>query len=79
MFPHKPNYMMEEYKRATAKPYGYLVVDLKPDTPEHDRLKANILPADQQKNIPQIVNRFASPIKREEKTKSYKWKPDTPT
>ena len=52
MFPHKPNYMMEEYKRATSKPYGYLLVDLKPETPEHARLKTNILPADRNKNIP---------------------------
>ena len=50
MFSHKPNYMMDEYKRTMAKPYGYLLVDLKPEKLEHDRLKTDILPAERKKD-----------------------------
>ena len=76
MFPHKPNYMLEEYKRATSKPYGYLLVDLKPDTLEHDRLKTNILPTDTDIPPQQIWNQPA--MQTEERTEKYKYKPDTP-
>ena len=39
---------LEEYKRATERPYGHLVVDLKPDTTDDQRLRANILAEEQQ-------------------------------
>ena len=41
MFPDKPKYMMDVYKEATSKPYGFLVIDLKPTTPDHERLRTN--------------------------------------
>ena len=34
---------MDLYKAATDKPYGYLVIDLKPTTPDADRLQPNVL------------------------------------
>ena len=33
---------MAEYDRATRKPYGYLFVDLKQDTPDDQRLKTDL-------------------------------------
>jgi hypothetical protein len=33
---------MEEYQAATVRPYGYLFVDLKQNTPEEQRLRSNI-------------------------------------
>lgn len=43
MFPDKTNYLTESFHDATAAPYGYLCVDMKPDTPEHLRLRGDIL------------------------------------
>ena len=43
MFPDKPNYMMDMYKEATSTPYGFLVMDLKCTTPDHERLKTNTM------------------------------------
>ena len=48
MYPSKPKYMMEAYRDATSAPYGYLFVDLKPDTPENMRLRTNIFPGEYQ-------------------------------
>jgi hypothetical protein len=36
--------MEEAFQDATAKPHGYLLIDLKQSTPEHLRLRTNILP-----------------------------------
>ena len=42
-FPHKVPFVMESFQDATTKPYGYLLFDLHPSTPEEYRLRANIL------------------------------------
>lgn len=34
---------MRYFKEATSKPYGYLLIDLKPTTPEHLRLRTDAL------------------------------------
>lgn len=47
MYPGQTRYMQEAYKSATSKPFGYLLVDLKQDTPEHLRLRTNIFPGEQ--------------------------------
>ena len=44
MYPGKTRFMQEAFEDATAKPYSYLLVDLKPNTPEQLRLRANIFP-----------------------------------
>ena len=50
MFPHRgKDYFVEAYRRATLKPYGYLVVDLKQDTEEHLRLRTSVFPGEYQK------------------------------
>ena len=37
---------MRKYEEAVSRPYGYLLVDLKPNTPERCRLRTNVLPND---------------------------------
>ena len=46
MYPRKTKYMMEAYRDATSIPYGYLLIDLKPDTEESLRLRTNIFPGE---------------------------------
>ena len=43
MFPGRLPEFMNIYRMATEKPYGYLVIDAKPDTPDDQRFKHNIL------------------------------------
>ena len=43
MYPEKPHHLVNHFNEAVSKPYGYLLVDLKPNTPEHSRLKSNII------------------------------------
>jgi GTPase SAR1 family protein len=44
MFPRNSAFMIEAFKNATAKPYSYLFLDLKPETDDQFRLRANIFP-----------------------------------
>lgn len=46
MYPKKTDYefMIEAYKDATSVPYGYLFIDLRPETEEKFRLRTGILP-----------------------------------
>ena len=37
---------MHAYEKATSHPHGYLMLDLKPTTHEHHRLKTNVLPGE---------------------------------
>ena len=43
MYPDSPNKLMHAYRNATSKPYGYIVLYLKANTPDHARLCANVL------------------------------------
>lgn len=45
-FPHNSQLLMEAYKEATERPFGYLVIDFKQTTPESVRLRTNILPSE---------------------------------
>lgn len=42
LFPDKPKLVLEAYEDATRSNYGYLLIDLKPDTPEAFRLRTRI-------------------------------------
>ena len=42
MFPHRSYQFMDQFKRATTKPYGYLVIDLKQNTPDYQRLRTDV-------------------------------------
>ena len=44
MFPKKPKYMVDAFADATAKPFTYLVVDLKAETEDKHRLRSGIFP-----------------------------------
>ena len=46
MYPGKTKFMQESYDDATKEPYGYLFVDLRPQTPDQLRLRTNIFPND---------------------------------
>ena len=37
---------MHAYEKATSHPHGYLILDLKPTTDDHRRLKTNVLPGE---------------------------------
>ena len=39
MYPENPQHLMRYFKDATSKPYGYLVVDLKPTCTRVDSLR----------------------------------------
>ena len=41
MYPDNSNHLMKHFKEGTSKPYGYLLIDLKPFTPENKRLRCN--------------------------------------
>lgn len=43
LYPDNTQYLLRHFKEATSKPYGYLLVDLKPTTPEHLRLRIDVL------------------------------------
>ena len=46
MYPGLVKFVQEAFKDATSVPYGYLLVDLKQDTPEDMRLRTTVLPDD---------------------------------
>jgi hypothetical protein len=43
MYPGKTQYFLEQFEQATRKPFQFLLVDLKTATPEHLRLRHDIL------------------------------------
>lgn len=43
IFPSGPKYIQEAYKDSTDRPHGYLLVDLTQSTPDHCRIRTNIL------------------------------------
>ena len=48
MYPGKKSkFPVEAVRDATEKPYGYLLIDLKPDTDEKIRVRTNIFPDDE--------------------------------
>lgn len=48
MYPRRIQFFQEAYNDATKDKWGYLFVDLKPDTPEDFRLRTNIFPGETQ-------------------------------
>jgi hypothetical protein len=51
MYPGRSKFLAEAFKVATAKPYGYLLIDFKPDTDEKHRVRANIFPNDDRQYV----------------------------
>lgn len=52
LYPEKPAFLNWAYNEATAKPYGYLLIDLTPDTPDKWRLRTRLTP---EENINGII------------------------
>jgi len=48
MYPGKSKFLVEAFRDATARPHSYLFVDLRPETDEKYRVRANIFPDEQQ-------------------------------
>ena len=48
MYPNSSKFAIEAYRDATSVPFGYLLVDLKPDQDERCRLRTNIFPGERQ-------------------------------
>lgn len=46
MYPGKVRFLIDVFKNATFEPFGYLAVDLKPDTPDEFRLRTQIFPGE---------------------------------
>lgn len=46
MYPTNSKFAVEAFRDATEVPFGYLLVDLKPDTEEKHRLRSNIFPGE---------------------------------
>lgn len=44
MFPGNIKFLQQSFNDATSKPYGYLLIDLKPDSPDEIRLRTKIFP-----------------------------------
>jgi hypothetical protein len=59
MYPQRTKYFLEAYIAATAQPHGYLVIDMKQETPDILRLRSHIFPGEKQ-----IA--YASSYRREE-------------
>ena len=48
MYPGQTKFLQEAFADATSVPYGYLLVDLRQNTPEHMRLRTTIFPGETQ-------------------------------
>ena len=44
MYPGKTKYLQEAFKKATSIPHGYLLIDLRQETPDHLRLRTRVFP-----------------------------------
>ena len=51
MYPGQVSYVQESFKDATSVPYGYLLIDLRQETPDQLRLRSTIFPDDQQQVV----------------------------
>jgi hypothetical protein len=47
MFFSRTQFFLEAYAQATARPYGYMVIDMKQNTPDILRLRTFIFPGEQ--------------------------------
>jgi len=48
MYPGKSQFFVEAFKDAREKPFGYILIDLKPNTKEKYRVRTNIFPGEKQ-------------------------------
>ena len=48
MYPKNSKFLVEAFEDATKIPYGYLLLDLRQDTPEDMRVRTTIFPEEQE-------------------------------
>ena len=48
MYPAKSEFKTEAFRNATSAPYGYLLIDLKQEIEDKNRLRTGIFPGDVQ-------------------------------
>lgn len=48
LFPRRLDYFLDAYRKATEKPYQYLMIDMHPTTSDSLRLRTNIFPEEEQ-------------------------------
>ena len=46
MYPHDPKFLSAAFKTATARPHGYIFIDLRPEAREEHRIRTGILAND---------------------------------
>lgn len=51
MFPGKKQFLRDAFVAATSKPYGYIIVDCKSDTPDILRVRTRVLPSEHIKGL----------------------------
>ena len=51
MYPGKSKFVLEAFKDATKEPYGYLLIDLRPETDDRYRIRTNIFPDDDRQYV----------------------------
>ena len=56
IFPDKVDHFMQTYDQAMSKPYGYVVIDLHPQTPDHQRLYTDIFVLAKPLKIPDVTS-----------------------
>jgi hypothetical protein len=49
MYPRRTEFFLGAFARATARPHGYMVIDMKQNTPDILRLRTFIFPGEEQK------------------------------
>ena len=49
MYPSRTEFFLEAFARATARPHGYMVIDMKQNMPDILRLRTFIFPGEEQK------------------------------
>jgi hypothetical protein len=49
MYLRRTQFFLEAFARATARPHGYMVIDMKQNTPDILRLRTFIFPGEEQK------------------------------
>ena len=49
LYPRRTEFFLEAFARATARPHGYMVIDMKQNTPDILRLRTFIFPGEEQK------------------------------
>ena len=48
MYPKNTKFLVDAFEDATQVPYGYLIIDLRQETPEDMRIRTNIFPGEQE-------------------------------